>query len=338
MAGQNVVLWFNDHDDGYAGDPTYFFLDDVAVASYVPAANVVTNPGFESGSLTGWSSGGAYLPRVVTSSHSGGYAAQLGSTGAVNGDSTLTQSVPIPSGSSRLTFWYQPHCTDAITYDQMQMQIRNSSGATLATVLNACTNTGTWTSVSFDTSAYAGQTVVLWFNTHDDNYPSDPTYFLLDDVDVASYTPAVNPIVNGGFETGSLSGWTPSGAYLPRISTTAHTGSSSAQIGSASPVNGNSTLTQTVTVPSGPSTLAFWYQPHCTDAVTYDQIQAQVRNTSGATLATLLNVCPTSTAWTQVTFDTTAYAGQTVVLWFNDHDDGYAGDPTYFLLDDVSLS
>ena len=34
----------------------------------------------------------------------------------------------------------------------------------------------------------------------------------------------------------------------------------------------------------------------------------------------------------------TAYAGQTVVLWFNDHDDGYAGDPTYFLLDDVSLS
>jgi hypothetical protein len=32
-----------------------------------------------------------------------------------------------------------------------------------------------------------------------------------------------------------------------------------------------------------------------------------------------------------------AYAGQTVVLWFNDHDDGYATDPTYFLLDDVTL-
>jgi len=26
------------------------------------------------------------------------------------------------------------------------------------------------------------------------------------------------------------------------------------------------------------------------------------------------------------------------VLWFNDHDDGYAGDPTYFLLDDVALN
>jgi hypothetical protein len=30
-------------------------------------------------------------------------------------------------------------------------------------------------------------------------------------------------------------------------------------------------------------------------------------------------------------------SGQTVVLWFSDRDDGYAGDPTYFLLDDVSL-
>jgi hypothetical protein len=34
----------------------------------------------------------------------------------------------------------------------------------------------------------------------------------------------------------------------------------------------------------------------------------------------------------------TPYAGQTVVLWFNDHDDGYAGDATYFYLDDVSVS
>ena len=103
-------------------------------------------------------------------------------------------------------------------------------------------------------------------------------------------------------------------------------------------MNGNSTLTQTVTVPSGTSTLSFWYQPHCTDTITYDQIQMQIRNTAGATLATVLNVCSNSGAWTQASFNMSSYAGQTVVLWFNDHDDGYAGDPTYFLLDDVSLS
>ncbi len=62
------------------------------------------------------------------------------------------------------------------------MQVHSTSGSTLATALNACSNSGAWTQVSFDMSAYAGQTVVLWFNDHDDGYPTDPTYFLLDDV------------------------------------------------------------------------------------------------------------------------------------------------------------
>src|SRR5207247_3442221 len=104
------------------------------------------------------------------------------------------------SGNSRLTFWFQPQCLDTITYDQIQMQIRSTGGATLATVLNVCSNSGTWTSVAFDTSAYAGQTVVLWFNDHDDGYPADPTYFLLDDVAVSSYTVASNVLQHRGLE------------------------------------------------------------------------------------------------------------------------------------------
>ncbi|HXK14146.1 MAG TPA: hypothetical protein VNH45_06390, partial [Gaiellaceae bacterium] len=253
-----------------------------------------------------------------------------------NGDSTLTQAVVIPSGNSRLTFWYQPHCPDTITYDQIQLQIRNTAGTTLATPLNVCSNSGAWTQVTFDTSAYAGQTVVLRLNVHDDGYPTDPTYALFDDIAVSTYVPATNAVQNPGFETGNLSSWSTSGAFLPVISTTAHTGSYSARIGSTSAVNGNSTLTQTVTVPSG-ATLTFWYQPHCTDTITYDQIQMQVRSTAGATLATVLNVCSNSGAWTQATLNMSAYAGQNVVLWFNDHDDGYAGDPTYALVDDVSV-
>ncbi|MFL6016686.1 MAG: hypothetical protein ACJ74V_04035 [Gaiellaceae bacterium] len=298
----------------------------------------VVNGGFETGTLSGWTASGAFLPRISTTAHAGGSSAQIGSTSPVNGNSTLTQSVAIPAGSSRLTFWYQPHCTDTVTYDQIQAQIRSTSGTTLATALNVCPTGTAWTQVVFDTSAYAGQSVVLWFNDHDDGYAGDPTYFLLDDVAVASYTPMANVVENGGFETGSLASWNATGAFLPRVSTTAHTGGASAQIGSASPVSGNSTLTQTVAVPGGSSTLSFWYQPHCTDTLTYDQIQMQIRNTSGATLATVLNVCPTTSVWTNVTFNTTAYAGQAVVLWFNDHDDGYAGDPTYFLVDDVTLN
>jgi hypothetical protein len=66
------------------------------------------------------------------------------------------------------------------------MQVNNTSGATLATVLNVCSNSGAWTQASFNMSASAGQTVVLWFNDHDDGYPTDPTYFLLDDVVLSS--------------------------------------------------------------------------------------------------------------------------------------------------------
>ena len=81
------------------------------------------------------------------------------------------------------------------------------------------------------------------------------------------------------------------------ISTTPHSGSYSARLGSTSAVNGNSTLTQTVTVPTGSPTLSFWYQPHCPDSLLYDQIQMQVRSTSGTTLATALNVCAGSNSW-----------------------------------------
>jgi serine protease len=151
-------------------------------------------------------------------------------------------------------------------------------------------------------------------------------------------TAPAHGVVNGGFETGSLSGWSTGGAFTPLVSSTAHSGSYSAEVGSKNAVNGNSTLTQTIAVPAGSSRLTFWYQPHCPDTIQYDQIQMQIRSTSGATLATVMNVCSNSGAWTQMAYDMSAYAGQTVVLWFNDHDDGYASDPTYFLLDDVTLT
>jgi bacillopeptidase F (M6 metalloprotease family) len=210
----------------------------------------------------------------------------------------------------------------------------------LATVLNVCSNTGTWTSVSYDTSAYAGTSVVLWFNDHDDGYAGDATYFFLDDVAINPYTPAPNVVQNPGFETGTFSGWTvATPGHAPVIvSSPAHSGLYAAQLGTTTAYNGNSTLTQTITVPTGSPTLSFWYQPHCPDTLTYDQIQMQIQNTSGTVLATVLNVCSNTGAWTQVSFDMTPYAGQTVVLWFNDHDDGYAGDATYFYLDDVSVS
>src|SRR5262249_9698503 len=70
----------------------------------------------------------------------------------------------------------------------------------------------------------------------------------------------------------------------------------------------------------------------------FDWQEAQVRTTTGATLASIFKSNSNSQAWTQVTFDMTPYAGQNVVLWFNVHQDqSNPPDDTWMYLDDVSL-
>jgi hypothetical protein len=154
--------------------------------------------------------------------------------------------------------------------------------------------------------------------------------------------PSSQLIQNGGFETGTLANWTTGGVVAPTISTVQkHSGTYSALDGasSGSEPNGDDFLYQAITIPSTATkaTLTFWYWPATTDTITYDWQEAQVQNTSGATLAQVMKVCSNAQAWTQVTYDLTSYKGQTVRIYFNDHQDGY-GDLTYMYVDDVSVT
>jgi bacillopeptidase F (M6 metalloprotease family) len=68
-------------------------------------------------------------------------------------------------------------------------------------------------------------------------------------------------------------------------------------------------------------------------------MEAQVRTTSGATVASLFKLCNNNGTWTQLTADLTAYKGQTITLWFNVHLDGSSpADDTWMYLDDVTLT
>jgi hypothetical protein len=158
----------------------------------------------------------------------------------------------------------------------------------------------------------------------------------------ATYSLTVNgsgggsALVNGGFETGSLSGWTTAGT-ASAVSSGAHSGTYAAQLGGSSPTNGDSSAAQTFTAPSGSSHLTFWYNVTCPDTVTYDWATATLKdNTAGTSKTVLAKTCVSSSGWKQVT--TSITAGHSYTLTLTSHDDNYAGDPTYTLYDDVATS
>jgi hypothetical protein len=159
---------------------------------------IVSNGGFESG-LSPWAAAGITSPAVTTAkAHTGNSSAVLGTVSGSEplGDSNLSQRVTLPTGTSTLSFWYWPATTDSAcsgttcVYDWQEAQLRNSSGTTLASIFKRNSNAQAWTQVTFDTSAYAGQTVVLWFNVHQDGAnPPDDTSMYLDDVTLNGSTP-----------------------------------------------------------------------------------------------------------------------------------------------------
>ncbi len=337
-----------------SGSPTPTPAPSTPTPTPAPTGSL-TNGGFETGTFSGWTTSGASTS-ISTSSHTGTYAGQAGSTSATNGDSSIAQTFTAPTGASSLSFWYKVVCPDTVTYDWATATLKDNTSSTTTTPLaDTCSNTGAWSQVT--ASVTAGHSYTLTLTSHDDNYSADPTYTLFDDVAIATSgsptptpippTPTPTPvpptptpaptggITNGGFETGTFSGWTTSGASTS-ISTTAHSGTYSAMAGSTTATNGDSSISQTFTAPSGSPTLGFWYEVVCPDTVTYDWATATLKdNTINTTTTILAQTCTNTGTWSQVT--KSLYPGDSYTLTLTSHDDNYSADPTYTLFDDVTV-
>ncbi|RDI41848.1 protease pro-enzyme activation domain-containing protein [Falsibacillus pallidus] len=145
-------------------------------------------------------------------------------------------------------------------------------------------------------------------------------------------------ITNGGFESGQ-SPWTESssGGYQLVDSSLPHAGSNSAYLNGYN--NSTDSIYQTVSIPANATsaTLTFWtYVSTQETSHAYDFLYAQVRNTSGSPLATLLTLNDgTASGWVKRTYDLSNYKGQTVQIAFKGTND--SSNPTDFFVDDVSL-
>ncbi|HZP53534.1 alkaline phosphatase family protein [Actinocrinis sp.] len=150
------------------------------------AAQLLGNPGFETGSASPWSaSSGVVSNSSSEPPHSGTYDAWMDGYGSTHTD-TLSQAVTVPNGCSTYNFAFYLHIDTAETstttaYDKLSVQVLSSSGsvlATLATYSNLDHNTG-YTQHSFNLSAYAGQSITLKFTGTEDS--SQQTSFVADD-------------------------------------------------------------------------------------------------------------------------------------------------------------
>ncbi len=308
------------------------------------------NPGFENGSSNPapWViSGGVINTSSAEPPNSGAWDAWLGGHGTTHAD-TLYQQVSIPSSvSATLTYFLHIDTADGsgTAHDSMRAQVRSSSNAVLQTLagysnLNAAAG---YAQKTFDLSAYAGQTVRVFFQASENS--TLQTSFALDDVALTTGTSSGTQLLgNPGFENGSANPapWVIAGGVINTSSAEPpNSGAWDAWLGGHGTTH-TDTLYQDVAIPGGVTTATLAVFLHIDTAETgstaIDSLKVQVRTTSNSLLQTLAGYSNLNAAagYAQATFDLTSFAGQTVRIYLQAKES--AARQTSFVVDDFALT
>jgi hypothetical protein len=178
-AGTSTVTVTATDSTGPSGSTTFTWTVN-PVSGGCTSAQVIANPGFETGTAAPWTAGtGVVSNNTSEPARTGSWDAWLDGYGATHTD-TLSQSVTVPAGCTTASFSFYLHIDSAETstttaYDKLTVQ---AGTTTLATYSNVNKNTG-YAQKSFSLASYAGQTVTLKFTGTEDS--TLQTSFVVDD-------------------------------------------------------------------------------------------------------------------------------------------------------------
>ncbi len=314
-----------------------------------PAGGWTDASGEENGDKCAWISSGQGASQNITLS-TGTFAVQStwandfnGGAGGcevshsivANGGNTVTVTNPgNQTSTTGAAVSLQINATDSasgqtLTYSASGLpaglSINSSSGLISGTPTTAGTSSATVTAT--DTTGAKGSASFSWTV----NGPSSCT--------------AKQLLGNPGFETGAASPWTATAGVIGNNfgGERAHTGAWYAWLdGYGRPHT--DTLAQTVSIGSGchTGTFSFWLHIDTRERTSsaVDTLKVQVLNSSGTVLATLATYSNLNAAsgYTQKSFNTSAYAGQTITVKFTGVETDTAGGTTSFVVDDTALN
>jgi hypothetical protein len=151
-----------------AGAATFTWAVSPAQNGGCTPAQLLVNPGFETGSISPWSASSGVLASTSTGvpSHTGSWLAWLNGYTGPHTD-TLAQTVTIPAGctSATLSFWLDVASTDPAQQasDTFRVQILNSGGTVLATLATYSNqdSAGGYAQHTFSLAPYIGRQITI---------------------------------------------------------------------------------------------------------------------------------------------------------------------------------
>jgi len=148
------------------------------------AAQLLGNPGFETGSISPWTSTPAVLANTSfgVPAHSGSWLAWLDGYASPHTD-TVAQSVTIPATckNATLSFWLDISTNDPTTAasDTFKIQVLNSGGTVLSTLgtFSNLNSTGGYAQHSFPLTSFIGQTITVKYTGTETLSGFDTSFF-----------------------------------------------------------------------------------------------------------------------------------------------------------------